>query len=100
MTYLREQKYDDADKAYRPAAESAHAMGQWVWEARAYRITAMYQTDHDTAAKDLDQAESVLLSNKDVVTQADLDEERRVFARASGTRHCAQGPGYCAEAAG
>jgi tetratricopeptide (TPR) repeat protein len=75
MTYLREQKYDEADKAYREAAESAHAMGQWVWEARAYRIMAMYQTDHDTAAKELDQAESVLAANKDAVAQADLDEE-------------------------
>jgi tetratricopeptide (TPR) repeat protein len=75
MTYLRDQKYDEADKAYREAAESAHAMGQWVWEARAYRIMAMYQADHDTAAKELDQAESVLAANKDAVAQADLDEE-------------------------
>jgi tetratricopeptide (TPR) repeat protein len=75
MTYLREQKYDDADRAYRQAAESAHAMGQWVWEARAYRIMAMYQTDHDTAKKELAQAESVLAANKDAVAQADLDDE-------------------------
>jgi tetratricopeptide (TPR) repeat protein len=81
MTYLREQKYDEADKAYREAAESAHAMGQWVWEARAYRIMAMYQTDHDTAAKELDQAESVLTANKDAVAQADLDEERARILR-------------------
>ena len=81
MTYLREQKYDDADKAYRQAAESAHAMGQWVWEARAYRIMAMYQTDHDTAAKELDQAELVLAGNKDAVAQADLDEERARILR-------------------
>jgi hypothetical protein len=81
MTYLREQKYDDADKAYRQAAESAHVMGQWVWEARAYRIMAMYQTDQDTAAKELDQAESVLAANKDAVAQADLDEERARILR-------------------
>jgi hypothetical protein len=56
-------------------------MGQWVWEARAYRIMAMYQTDHDTAAKELDQAESVLAANKDAVTQADLDEERARILR-------------------
>ena len=81
MTYLRDQKYDEADKAYRQAAESAHAMGQWVWEARAYRIMAMYQADHDTAAKELDQAESVLAANKDAVAQADLDEERARILR-------------------
>jgi hypothetical protein len=56
-------------------------MGQWVWEARAYRIMAMYQTDHDTAAKELDQAESVLAANKDAVAQADLDEERARILR-------------------
>ncbi|HEX3587283.1 MAG TPA: hypothetical protein VH024_14880, partial [Candidatus Angelobacter sp.] len=81
MTYLREQKYDDADKAYRQAAESAHGMGQWVWEARAYRIMAMYQTDHDTAAKELEQAEAVLAGNKDAVAQADLDEEQARILR-------------------
>jgi tetratricopeptide (TPR) repeat protein len=81
MTWLRDQKYDDADKAYRQAAEQAHAMGQWVWEARAYRIMAMYQTDHDTAVKELDQAESVLAANKDAVAKADLDEERARILR-------------------
>jgi tetratricopeptide (TPR) repeat protein len=81
MTYLRDQKYDEADKAYRQAAESAHAMGQWVWEARAYRIMAMYQTDHDTATKELNQAESALAANKDAVAQADLDEERARILR-------------------
>lgn len=81
MTYLRDQKYDEADKAYHQAAESAHAMSQWVWEARAYRIMAMYQADHDLASKELDQAESVLSSNKDAVAQADLDEERARILR-------------------
>jgi hypothetical protein len=52
-----------------------------VWEARAYRIMAMHQTDHDTAAKELDQAESVLAANKDAVAQADLDEERARILR-------------------
>jgi hypothetical protein len=56
-------------------------MGQWVWEARAYRIMAMYQADHDTAAKELDQAEQVLSSNKDAVAKADLDEERARILR-------------------
>ncbi len=81
MTWLRDQKYDEADKAYRQAAESAHAMGQWVWEARAYRIMAMYQTDHDIAAKELDQAEAVLAANKEAVAKADMDEERARIMR-------------------
>jgi tetratricopeptide (TPR) repeat protein len=81
MTWLREQKFDEADKAYRQAAETSHAMGQWVWEARAHRIMAMYQTDHDLAAKELDQAEAVLTANKDSVAKADLDEERARILR-------------------
>ena len=65
MTWLRDQKYDEADKAYREAAENAHAMGQWVWEARAYRIMAMYQTDHETATKGaLQPADAVLVGRK------------------------------------
>jgi len=38
-------------------------------------------SDHDTAAKELDQAESVLAANKDAVAQADLDEERARILR-------------------
>jgi tetratricopeptide (TPR) repeat protein len=83
MTWLREQKFDDADKAYREAAESAHAMGQWVWEARAYRIMAMYQRDHAAAAAELDKAEAALElgEKKDAVAKADLDEERARILR-------------------
>jgi tetratricopeptide (TPR) repeat protein len=81
MTWLREQKFDEADKVYREAAESAHAAGQWVWEARAYRIMAMYQRDHAAASADLDRAEAILTEKKDSVARADLDEERARILR-------------------
>ena len=81
MTYLREQKYDEADKAYRQAAESAHDMGQWVWEARAYRIMAMYQHDRATALDDLNLADTVLTQNSQLVAESDLDEERARILR-------------------
>ncbi|HVG89857.1 MAG TPA: tetratricopeptide repeat protein, partial [Alphaproteobacteria bacterium] len=81
MTYLREQKYDEADKAYRQAAESAHAMGQWVWEARAYRIMAMYQNDRAAAAADLNRADTVLTENSLLLAESDLDEERARILR-------------------
>lgn len=81
MTYLRDQKYEDADKSYKEAAENAESMGQWVWQARAYRIMAMYQADDATAAKELDQAEAILASKSDVVAKADLDEERARILR-------------------
>jgi tetratricopeptide (TPR) repeat protein len=81
MTWLREQKFDEADKAYREAAENAHAMGQWVWEARAHRIMAMYQRDHAAAAAELDKADAILAEKKDAVAKADLDEERARILR-------------------
>jgi tetratricopeptide (TPR) repeat protein len=81
MTYLREQKYDEADQAYRQAAESAHAMGQWVWEARAYRIMAMYQNDRAAAAADLNRADTVLTENSLLLAESDLDEERARILR-------------------
>ncbi len=81
MTYLREQQYDEADKAYRQAAASAHDMGQWVWEARAYRIMAMYQPNQDPASKLLDQAEFILTKHKDEVAKSDLDEEQARILR-------------------
>jgi len=81
MTYLRDQKYDEADKAYRQAAESAHAMGQWVWEARAYRIMAMYQNDRAAAAADLNRADTVLTENSLLLAESDLDEERARILR-------------------
>jgi tetratricopeptide (TPR) repeat protein len=81
MTWLREQKFEQADKAYREAAENAHALGQWIWEARAHRIIAMYQKDRAVAAAELDKAEAILNDKQDVVAKADLDEERARILR-------------------
>jgi tetratricopeptide (TPR) repeat protein len=81
MTWLREQKFDEASKAYREAAESAHAMGQWVWEARAYRIMAMYEHDRAAAAADLNRADTILTNESKVIAESDLDEERARILR-------------------
>lgn len=81
MTWLREQKFDEADKAYDEAAQKAHDMGQWVWEARAHRIKAMYQHDHAIAMAELDRAEAILAEKSDAVAKSDLDEERARILR-------------------
>src|SRR6476646_8792025 len=81
MTWLREQKYDEADKAYAEAAADAHEMGQWVWEARAYRIKAMYQSDRAAATADLNRADTVLTEKSQLVAESDLDEERARILR-------------------
>src|ERR1051326_2011891 len=81
MTWLREQKFEEANKAYREAAENAHAMGQWVWEARAYRIMAMYEHDRATAVANLNRADTVLTENSQLLAESDLDEERARILR-------------------
>ena len=75
MTYLRDKQYDQADKAFLGAAEQAYSMEQWIWEARAHRIMAMYQLDSGKARKELDRAHAILNDKKGAVAQADLDEE-------------------------
>jgi tetratricopeptide (TPR) repeat protein len=81
MTYLREKRYDEADKAFAAAAEKAHAMEQWVWEARAHRIMAMYQRDAAAAAKELGRAEAILSAKKGVLARSDVDEEEARILR-------------------
>jgi Flp pilus assembly protein TadD len=81
MTYLRDKKFAEADKAYRQAGDNARALEQWVWEARAHRIIAMYQPDQATALKELDRAEELLEAKSDVVAKSDLDEEHARILR-------------------
>jgi tetratricopeptide (TPR) repeat protein len=81
MTYLREQKFDEADKAFREAAEKSHAMHQWLWEARAHRIIAMYQRDRAVAMAELGSAEAILAEKQDVLAKSDLAEERARILR-------------------
>jgi len=91
MTYVRDGQYEVADKAFLDAAEKAHAMGQWLWEARAYRIMAMYEMDPATAAQNLDHAEQLLALHKDVVDPADQDEETARILRVRVERAVAAG---------
>jgi tetratricopeptide (TPR) repeat protein len=91
MTYLRARQFPQADQAFLDAAEKARAMQQWVWEARAYRIMAMYATDSALAAKDLEKAESLLAARKGAVAQSDLDEEQARIWRVRAERAVAAG---------
>src|SRR5262249_13725178 len=81
LTWVREKKYDEADNAYRDAAEKSHATEQWVWEARAYRAMAMYQRDAAVANKELDEAENRLRSHQNDLNKVDNDEERARILR-------------------
>jgi tetratricopeptide (TPR) repeat protein len=97
LTYVREKKYAEADKAYLEAAATAHAEQQWIWEARAHRTMAMYEPDPAAAVKNLDLADALLAAKRGMVAQADLDEEKAHILRvrvdlalASGERGKAQ----------
>src|SRR5437899_9129713 len=76
MTYIRARQFQKADQAFLDAAEKAHAMQQWVWEARAYRIMAMYGVDPGANLRNLEKAEGLLAARKGSVAQSDLDEEQ------------------------
>jgi tetratricopeptide (TPR) repeat protein len=69
MTYLRARQYPQADQAFLDAAEKARAMQQWVWEARAYRIMAMYATDPAAATRNLEKAQTLLAARKGAVAR-------------------------------
>ncbi|MFZ1915968.1 MAG: tetratricopeptide repeat protein [Terriglobales bacterium] len=97
LTYVREKKYGEADVAYLDAAAQAHAMEQWIWEARAHRVMAMYEQDQAAALKNLDQAEALLTAKNGILAPVDLAEEEAHVLRvrveltlASGDRGTAQ----------
>jgi Tfp pilus assembly protein PilF len=99
LTWIREGKLGQADKAYLDAAEKARAMEQWVWEARAYRMMAMYQPDGALANKYLDQADAMLTARKDSVAKADLEEEHARILRARLERNLTASPKAAAQSA-
>lgn len=89
LTYIREKRFEDADKACADAAAKAHADGLIAWEARAYRMTAMYQPDAATALKHLDTAHAVL-SVKSNLAQSTLDQEKARILRVRVERNVAE----------
>jgi len=91
LTYVREKKYAQADIAYRDAAAKARALEQWLWEARAYRVMAMYEPDAATAMKNLDHAEVLLAAAKNKVSQIDFNEEKAHILRVRVEREVAAG---------
>lgn len=81
LTYVREKKYAEADVAYLNAAAKARSMKQWIWEARAHRVMAMYEPNQVTALKNLDQAGALLKATNGSIAQIDLNEEKASILR-------------------
>ena len=97
LTYVREKKYAEADVAYLNAAAKARAMEQWIWEARAHRVMAMYEPDQAAALKNLDQAETLLAAASGRVALLDLDEEKAQVLRVRVERAVSSGDFSAAE---
>jgi len=97
LTYVREKKYDEADTAYLQAAARARASKQWIWEARAYRVMAMYEPDQAGVMKNLDQADALLAAADGKVAQIDLNEEKAHVLRVRVERAVAGGDTVTAE---
>jgi Flp pilus assembly protein TadD len=91
LTYVRQKKYAEADVAYLDAAAQAHAMKQWIWEARAHRVMAMYEPNPADAMKNLAQADALLAAASKNVAKPELDEEKAHVLRVRVERALADG---------
>jgi tetratricopeptide (TPR) repeat protein len=80
MTWVRENKLDQADKAFQAVAEKAHKKGQDLIEAKDHRLMAMYQESDAGALKHLEAAEAAL-SHQQEISQSDREEERARILR-------------------
>jgi tetratricopeptide (TPR) repeat protein len=74
MTWVREGKFGEADKAFAEVAGTAHAKDQDLQEAQAFRHMAEYQADDKLALKYLKQAEDAL-GHRATISVSDKDEE-------------------------
>ena len=80
QSWVREGNFAEADKAFRAAAEGAHALGLELMEAQAYRMMSMYPGDDAAALRDLDEAEDAL-SHRREIAETEREEERAKILR-------------------
>jgi tetratricopeptide (TPR) repeat protein len=74
-TWVRENKFAEATKAYAAVAEKAHAQGLNLQEAQAHRMMGMYEPDAASALKHLLAAEDSL-NHASTLARSDREEER------------------------
>ena len=74
MTWVRDEKFTEADQLFLEVAQTADAKEQDLQEAQAYRHLAEYQTDDNVALKYLQSAEDAL-GHRSAVAKSDKDEE-------------------------
>ena len=79
-TWVRENKFAEATKAYFAVAEKAHAQGLNLQEAQAHRMIGMYEPDPATALKHMQAADEVL-DHASTLAQSEREEERARILR-------------------
>jgi tetratricopeptide (TPR) repeat protein len=74
MTYVREGNFAEADRQFTEIALNAHAKTQGLQEAQAYRHKAEYQSDDNSALRELKLAEDAL-HHQAAISSSDRNEE-------------------------
>jgi tetratricopeptide (TPR) repeat protein len=83
LTYVREGKYEMADRSYLNVASQAHSLGLSDVEADCHIAMAMYQPDFDKAMANLDSAEAILHGGTSAAReQVDRGLARGLYIRA------------------
>jgi tetratricopeptide (TPR) repeat protein len=85
-TWVRENNFAEADKAFAAVAEKAHALGFDLTEAQAHRMVSLYQTDDAEALKHLASAEEALNHPTASISQSDREDERARVLRYRAVR--------------
>lgn len=80
MTWVREDKFAEADKEFQEIAATAHAKEQDLQEAQAWRHMAEYQSDDNLSLKQLASSEDAL-HHRSTISRLDRDEERSRILR-------------------
>jgi hypothetical protein len=96
MTWVRDGKYDEADKIFLEVAETGHAKEQDLQEAQAFRHMAEYQANDSTALKYLQSAEEAL-GHRSTISKSDKDEELSRILRNRTVRAARAGDAALAE---
>ncbi|HLV88379.1 MAG TPA: tetratricopeptide repeat protein [Candidatus Sulfotelmatobacter sp.] len=85
MTWVRDGKYAEADRDFQDLAQTAHAKGQDLQEAQAYRHMGEYQSDDQSALRNLKLAEEAL-GHLACMSASDRDEEMSRILRFRAVR--------------
>ncbi len=85
-TWVRENNFAEADKAFAAVAEKAHTLGFDLTEAQAHRMMSLYQSDDAEALKHLASAEEALNHPTTSISQSDREDERARILRYRAVR--------------